>query len=139
MSTNKRSFKLVAVGKHENKQSKFREGRYMGRDPATAAKKAFNQLCRLKRIKGQCTLNIAMQETTANSKKKIYTYTAKRFKLPEEKTFKKGTPNEYTISYDSNIHTNKDFNYTDFKKGHKTRGRMKSAHKKRSPNNSPKK
>ena len=134
MLDTKRSFKLHVVSKHENKKTKFREGRYIARDPATAAKKAFNQLCRLKRIKGQCTLNIAVQETTAGSKKKIYKYKAKRFKLKDPKTFKQGTPNEYTIEYDSNIHTNKVFDFIGSQKGYKSRGRMKKSRKQKKKN-----
>jgi hypothetical protein len=129
MLEKKRSFKLHAVSKHDNKKTKFREGRYIARDPATAAKKAFNQLCRLKRIKGQCTLQIAVQETTAGSIKKIYKYKARRYKLKEPKTFKSGTPNEYTIKYDSNIHTDNNFDFIGSQKGFKSRGRMKKARK----------
>lgn len=130
MSNKKRSFKIHAVGKHENQETKFKPGRYFGRDPATAAKKAFSQLCRLKRIKGQCTLNIAIAETTVGSKHKIYPYKAKRVKLPNPKVFKQNTPDEYIISYDTKVHTNKDFDYSKLQKGNKTSGIMKSPHKK---------
>ena len=112
MSTKKRSFKLHAVGKHENKETSFKPGRYMGRDPASAAKKAFSQLCKAKKIKGRCTLNIAIKEITTGSKHKVYTYRAKRHKLKEPKIFKKNTPQQYVVEYDNTIHTNKDFDYT---------------------------
>tara|TARA_B110001450_G_C17293327_1_gene348371 strand:- start:91 stop:510 length:420 start_codon:yes stop_codon:yes gene_type:complete len=129
MLQKKRSFKIYAVSKHDNKKTKFREGRYIARDPATAAKKAFNQLCRLKRIKGQCVLQIAMQETTAGSNKKIYKYRARRYKLSTPKVFKKDTPGEYTIIYDSHIHTDKLFDFVGSQKGYKSRGRMKKSRK----------
>lgn len=124
----KRSFKVHSVSKHENIETKYKGGRYIARDAAGAAKKAFNQLCRVKRIKGQCTLNISVRETTRNSKNKIYSYTAKRYKLKNPKVFKKGTPKEYTIQYDSKVLTNKTTDFNNLEKG-KTRGRMKQFRK----------
>ena len=142
MLDTKRSFKVHAVSKHKNQLTKFKEGRYIARDPATAAKKAFNLLCRLKRIKGQCALHIAMKETTAGSKKKVYKYKANRYKLNTPKVFKQGTPDEYSVVYDSKIHTDKKFDFVGSQKGFKSRGRMKSARKKsrkKSPKKTPKK
>ena len=46
-----RSFTVVEVGKHGGCKTKFR-GRYVGRNAVGAARKAFNDFCRVKRIKG---------------------------------------------------------------------------------------
>ena len=56
-------------------------GVYVSRTPAGAGKKALTQLCRVKRIKGQCGLFISMRETTQGSAKKIFHYKVTRVKL----------------------------------------------------------
>jgi len=65
--------------------TKFSHGDYTGRyhnnTPARAAQKALSHLCRVKRIRGQCTLYIEMRETTQGSKHKIFAYKAKRIHL----------------------------------------------------------
>ena len=45
-----RSFAVVNVGKHGGCKTKFSSGRYLGRNPVSAAKKAFNTFCRQKKI-----------------------------------------------------------------------------------------
>ena len=62
-------------------------GRYLSKNHASAAKKAATQLCRVKRIKGNCTLYIDMVETTHGSKKKVLQYKLTRKKLKEEGPF----------------------------------------------------
>jgi len=68
-------------------------GRYLSRDHISAAKKAATQLCRVKRIQGNCTLYLDMIETTQGSKKKILKYKLTRKKLKEKGPF----GNEYMI------------------------------------------
>lgn len=62
-------------------------GRYLSKNHASAAKKAATQLCRVKRIKGTCTLYVDMVETTQGSKKKVLKYKLTRKKLKEEGPF----------------------------------------------------
>lgn len=62
-------------------------GRYLSRNHVSAAKKAATQLCRVKRIKGDCTLYVDMVETTQGSKKKVLKYKLTRKKLKEEGPF----------------------------------------------------
>ena len=77
-------------------------GRFESKDPAGAARKAFNQACRDKNIKGQCTLVVKLQETTAGSRKKVYTYKLKRIKLKKPIIMVRGGV-EYPIEYDTKI------------------------------------
>tara|TARA_B100001175_G_scaffold317941_1_gene337946 strand:+ start:2753 stop:3121 length:369 start_codon:yes stop_codon:yes gene_type:complete len=77
-------------------------GRFESKDPAGAARKAFNQACRDKDIKGQCTLVVKIQETTAGSRKKVYTYKLKRIKLKKPIIMVRGGV-EYPIEYDTKI------------------------------------
>lgn len=68
-------------------------GRYLSRDHLSAAKKAATQLCRVKRIKGNCVMYLDMVETTQGSKKKVLKYKLTRKKLKEKGPF----GNEYKI------------------------------------------
>ena len=68
-----RSFTLVSVNDKANAG-----GRYISSTPASAARKAGSQICRQKAIRGQCTLYIAVQETTQGSAGKIFYYKIKR-------------------------------------------------------------
>ena len=81
-SDKKRSFKVVVgeikfngcVGNDEE----IKEGRYLGKSPLQAAKKAFTQICRIKKIKPKdmCEIIFAIKETTRDSKTqgKIFRY-----------------------------------------------------------------
>lgn len=64
-------------------------GRYLNKDPASAAKKAATQLCRVKKIKGNCTLYLDIRETTqqGKTKGKIFKYRLTRKKLAEPGPF----------------------------------------------------
>ena len=62
-------------------------GRYISRDAASAAKKAASQLCKVKRVKGECVLYLEMRETTQGKEKKILKYKVIRKKLKEEGPF----------------------------------------------------
>ena len=94
-----RSFTVVGVGKHGSCKTKGLGGRFVNRKPAEAARKAFNELCRLKNVKGQCTLIVTIRETTQGSANKEFTYKLKREKLNKPVVRLEGTNNEYVIKY----------------------------------------
>lgn len=79
-----RSFTIVSVTTHTGhvKGKENLGGRFVSRTPAGAARKAAGQICRSSKIKGQCTLNIKLRETTRGSKGKEYTYSVKRVRDP---------------------------------------------------------
>ena len=82
-----RSFTVIDARHVDSCKTKFLvrgdSGRYLNRNPASAAKKAFRQLCGLKKIRGQCAMFISMRETTQNSSDRVFTYKLNRRKLPE--------------------------------------------------------
>ena len=104
-----RSFTVVNVSKTSGCNTKFGSpskkygGRYISQKPADAARKAFSELCRTKRIKGVCTLYLEIMETTKGSKNKTYKYKAKRNKLSEPMIMREGTENEYVIEYKPHV------------------------------------
>ena len=57
----KRTFKIVDVRKHKGCDTKFKGGRFVSRTANGAARKAFNALCRVKKIRGVCTLTVVMK------------------------------------------------------------------------------
>lgn len=69
-------------------------GRYHGTHER-AAKRAFNILCRVKKIKGQCAMIITVRETTRGSDGKELSYKCRREKLPEPLTL----PNGVVVNY----------------------------------------
>ena len=81
--TGYRSFTVVKVGKHGSCKTKGKGGRLINKTPSGAAKKAFNEYCRTKRIKGVCALIITLKETTQGSSGKVFTYKLNRIKLPK--------------------------------------------------------
>ena len=115
METKKRVFDIYGVGDYKGKKIKFKKGRYVTRDPAGSAKKAFNQIIKLNNITSG-SLVIAVQERTRNSDNKIKIYTVERFKLQTPKVFKKDTSDEYSIQYDTKILTNRSFKLEDLNK-----------------------
>ena len=94
-----RSFTVVDATDHGGCDTKSHGGRYISRTPFGAAKKAFNELCRVKKIRGVCTLIITVKETTSESNKKLFTYKMRRKKLKEPVIRLEGTPNEFVIEY----------------------------------------
>lgn len=84
-SSSKRTFTIHDARKTDGCPTKFKNkdysGVYVSSNPAGAAKKALTQLCRVKNIKGQCSLFLTMRETTQGSKKKAKTYKVSREKL----------------------------------------------------------
>jgi hypothetical protein len=143
MNSDRRSFTVVGVGKHGSCKTKFGKKDYGGRytskgGPAGAAKKAFSELCRTKRIKGVCTLIVTIRETTKNSNKKMFTYKLKRNKLAVPKIMREGTDKEYVINYEVKSSSMKDSVACPEDKRGQTRGRRlkRTARKTRlSPNN----
>lgn len=94
-----RSFTVVEASKHGGCSTKFVGGRYINRNPYGAAKKAFTELCRVKDIRGVCSLVITIRETTEGSKKKEFTYKLNRKKLKDPIIRLEGTKNEFLIEY----------------------------------------
>ena len=125
-----RSFAVVNVGKHGGCKTKFSSGRYLGRNPAAAAKKAFNNFCRQKKIRGVCTLIVTVRETTQGSKNKDFSYKLHRKKLAKPMIMLEGTKNEFVIEYQLDAKS-VDVPAACKKKG-QTRGRMAKKTKRRS-------
>ena len=94
-----RSFTVIEVGKHGGCRTKFHGGRYVGRNAVGAARKAFNDFCRVKRIRGVCALVVTVKETTSGSKGKVFSYKLNRRKLAEPIIRLEGTNNEFVIEY----------------------------------------
>jgi len=94
-----RSFVIVKAVKSDGCETKFNKNtRLVGRTPSGNARKAFNGLCRVKKIRGQCTLFVQIRETTKGSAGKLYAYRCKRTLLAEPLVMK-GKKNDYTIEY----------------------------------------
>jgi len=118
-----RSFTVIDVGKHGGCKTKFHGGKYISKTPVSAAKKSFNELCRVKKIRGVCTLEITVKETTKNSKEKEYTYKLHRKKLKNPIIRNPSGSKEYVIEY---VVEAKSSHKSEKCKSHKqTRGRMK--------------
>jgi len=98
-----RSFTVVKVGKHGGCKTKGHGGRFVNKTPVGAAKKAFSEFCRTKRIRGVCTLIVTIKETTKGSAGKVYTYRLNRMKLKEPIIRLEGTKNEYVIEYQTKV------------------------------------
>ena len=118
-----RSFTVVDVSKLGGCKTKFHGGRFVGRTPAGAARKAFTELCRLKKIRGVCTLSLAIQETTVGSNKKVHMYKLQRHKLKKPIVRSVGDK-EWVIEYKSGIKSIKSMPDSCRKTG-QTKGRMK--------------
>ena len=68
-----RSFKIINVsGLHSTASVQDSHGRYISKDPHSAAKKAGSSLLRKSGEKGPKSLRVTIQETTQGSNKKIY-------------------------------------------------------------------
>ena len=95
----KRSFTINDVRHAEGCKSKYKNkaysGDYVNNNANSAASKAVTQLCRVKKIKGPCTLYVEMRETTQGSKKKIYKYKVTRKRL--------STPGPFGNKYENKV------------------------------------
>ena len=96
-----RSFTVVDASKFGGCRTKFKAGKYVSKAPVGAARKAFTSFCRLKRIRGVCTLFVTLRETTKGSAGKMYTYKLNRRRLKEPVIRFEGTPKEYVVEYTS--------------------------------------
>lgn len=96
MKDHQRSFSVVGAKKVNGCNTSHHEGRYLSTTPRGAADKAFTQHCRMKKIKGRCTLFMTMRETTRGSKGKEYTYKLTR-ELLEEPVQLKGYQIRYRV------------------------------------------
>jgi len=134
--TGKRSFTIHTAHHIDGCPTKFSHGDYTGiyhkHSPQRAAENALNNLCRVKNIRGRCTLYIEMRETTQGSDHKIYAYRAKRIRLA--KPIEIGTKGEqgYRVLYYKAIAKPIERVPTeDCPKSHKSSGRMVGSHSKK--------
>lgn len=101
----KRSFTINDAKHAEGCKSKFKNkdytGDYVNNNPNAAASKAATQLCRVKKIRGSCTLYVEMREKTQGSKKKTYKYKVSRKKLK--------TPGPFGNNYENKVKSVKSF------------------------------
>lgn len=120
-----RSFSVVNVLKKNGCESKFNAGRYISKTPLGAAKKAFNELCRVKDIRGLCSFYVTVKETTLNSKNKEFMYKLNRNKLDEPVVLLAGKPGEYKVEYSISAKSVSKDEVVKCKKSEKTSGPMK--------------
>lgn len=57
--------KAQKTGQKGKNTSLKKDVTYAGKTPVSAARKAFNDLCKMKKIKGQCALNVTIKEIVA--------------------------------------------------------------------------
>ena len=125
----KRSFTINRAYHVDGCPTKFSNadntGRYEAFTPQRAAEKALIHLCKVKRIRGQCTLYIEMRETTQGSEHKIFAYKVKRIRYATPKVVGDRTYyySRHAVAVDR-VPTEK------CPKSHKSSGRMISRHSK---------
>jgi hypothetical protein len=87
----------------------FKGGRFKGRNPMQAAKKAFTGLCKAATklgYDGECSYIFTIQETSQGSHKKEFPYSGERLKLATpQKVVKDNT--EYFVSFSSTVRSYK--------------------------------
>ena len=108
LASGERSFSIVHVVKSSGCETKHTDSRIISRRPADAAKKAFNRQCRLKRIRGTCSLTIVLKDTTVGTPLygKQYIYKCKRIKLSKPIVRNPGgTDKEFVIKYKTTAHS----------------------------------
>jgi hypothetical protein len=119
-----RSFTITDAAHIDGCPTKFSNKDYTGEFtsstyPSRAASKAVSKLCRVKRVKGQCTLYVKIRETTRESKKKEFSYKVKRVKKDQKEVKASPYGNEYVNVIKSINHIPKE----DCPKSHKSSGR----------------
>jgi len=77
-------------------------GRYAGKNPMQAAKKAFTRICRSTGEKGEAVYIFSIQEMTQGSAKKVFTYRGTRKKLEKPQEITKGDTS-YNVHYSSDV------------------------------------
>lgn len=104
----KRSFKLIPGDvifniKCDPNTEEIKEGRYLGKSPLQAAKKAFTQICRTKELKpkNKCDVIFTIKETTRDGKTqgKIFAYKGVREKEVPAKEIVKETATGHKVYY----------------------------------------
>jgi len=96
-----RSFTIVRAKRAGKNLSVKKEGRYMSTTPSGAAGKMNTQLCRQHNIKGAATVYVTLRETTAGSKKNMYSYRVQRSALAEPRQLK-GRTIKFAVKVTSN-------------------------------------
>jgi len=77
-------------------------GRYSGRNPMQAAKKAFKQICRRSGQTGNYVCRLTIQECTHSSQKRQFTYDCRREKLDTPQQVKKADTS-YSINFRTHV------------------------------------
>ena len=130
--TGKRSFTINNAYHVDGCPTKFTHhdfvSRYLKHHPDQAAKNALTRLCKVKRIRGQCTLYIEIRETTQGSEGKVFAYHAKRIHLKKPIVLQ-----DRTIYYKPIVKSVDRVPTEKCKKSHKSRGRMISISSKHRP------
>lgn len=97
LASGKRSFTVLTVtdssGKAKRRGKSNTGGRYQSRTPAGAAKKGFSKSCNNSAIRGQCTMRVTVQDTTAGARTygKKYTYNVSRKVVNKKVKYSDGT------------------------------------------------
>jgi hypothetical protein len=130
-TSGKRSFTIHNAAHVDGCPTKFSHadytGRYNSHTPARAALKALNNLCKVKRIHGRCTLYIEMRETTQGSSHKVFVYKGKRILLDKPiEIGKKGEKGYRRIEHRNVVQSVKEIPTEKCKRSRKSSGRMLS-------------
>ncbi len=83
--------------------AQYKKGTYTGSTPMQAASKAFTKICRTLFSSEECECIFSVQETTKDSKGRIFTYKGIRSKLKEPKVMQRGNSKPYEILYENKI------------------------------------
>ena len=121
---NRRSFTIVNMTHSDGCPTKFTGGRYLGRSPAAAARKALSYHCAVKKIRGRCALYVKLREMTQGSAHKHFSYLLHRVKLGKPVVRFAGTANEFKIRYTTTVKSVKSIPTCKKARG-KSRGRMR--------------
>lgn len=101
-----RTFKLllasVTPSVSDEKLLSGKGGRYVGKTPMQAAKKAFTQLARRVNEGAECEYTFTIQESTQGCKKAKRSYHGKRVKLDEPQTVQRSNTS-YTIRFKNDV------------------------------------
>jgi hypothetical protein len=96
-----RSFTIIGIYSG-GKKIRFDGGRYISDIPSRAAAKAFNKACQHLGKKGRASMVVKLQETTAGSQKKTFSYKVVRVKEHRE-VIRDGIP--ITYMYTTKVHS----------------------------------
>jgi hypothetical protein len=130
-SSGKRSFTIHSAHHVDGCPTKFSHADYTGRftahTPDRAARKVLSHLCKVKRIRGRCTLYIEIRETTQGSGHKVFAYKAKRIHLAKPiEIGTKGQEGYRIIHYQPTVKAVSHVPTEKCPKSHKSSGRITS-------------